>query len=139
MSARPNRFLRGDSQQPACVAFSCFSNLQISEGNLLMKGEVFALHALPSCLWRRAWGREGNGQFCFLGVTIRALTWRGTPHSILCSQCSPSLASCIRSESSQTLRWPVLVSMPLSSFIQQRMPTEPKRRATRSSFFRNLR
>ena len=57
---------------------------------------------------------------------------------ILCSQSSPSLAFCIRSESSQTQQWPVLDFMPSSSFIQRGMLTEPKRHATRSSFSRNL-
>ncbi|TKC33398.1 hypothetical protein EI555_016545 [Monodon monoceros] len=53
-------------------------------------------------------------------------------------QSSPGLAFCIRSESSQTQQWPVLCSLPSSSFIQQGMPTEPKRHATRSNCFTHL-
>ena len=81
---------------------------------------------------------KGTGGLASWARNFLHLLSMGPPYSILCSQSSPSFAFCIRSEFSQTQQWPVLGSMPSSSFIQQGMPTEPKRHATRSSFFRHL-
>lgn len=80
-----------------------------------------------------------SGEGRYLGLTwgrgISAHSWAS--HSILCSQCSPSLAFCIQSESSRTLQWPVLVSTPSSSFTPRGTRREPKRHATESPFFRH--
>ena len=124
--------LKDDAQQPAHRLLRLLKAWDF-RGTLAYEMKRVWSCKVPTVACGRGLGEHNEmGSLASCALNVLPSLSVGPAHSILCSvfsQFGPSVY-----KSSQMLQWLLLGSMPSSSFIQQGMPTDPRKHATRTAF-----